>query len=174
MTGGLHLDGLADAADGLGGRTRGDALRIMRDHSIGAFGVTALVLDLLVKVTAIASLAGGSAVIGPLIAAGAASRAVCPALASALPYAQTEPGTGAALSGRRTPTAAVAAGLLAVAIAFLSAGGTGLWMVAATAAVSLAIAVAARLRLGGVTGDVLGAAAELCETAALVVAAALV
>ena len=58
LTGALHLDALADAADGFGGRTREDALRIMRDHQLGAYGVVALVLDLLVKTAAVAEPGG--------------------------------------------------------------------------------------------------------------------
>src|SRR5689334_3067727 len=56
LTGALHLDALADTADALGGDSRERALEIMRDHAIGAFGATALALDLLVKVTALAAL----------------------------------------------------------------------------------------------------------------------
>src|SRR5690349_572464 len=58
LTGGLHLDGLADSADALGGRSREDALAIMRDHAIGSYGAAALVLDLVVKAAALAALAG--------------------------------------------------------------------------------------------------------------------
>src|SRR6266550_1910501 len=57
LTGALHLDGLADTADALGGRSTEHALQIMRDHAIGAYGTVALVLDLLVKAVALAALA---------------------------------------------------------------------------------------------------------------------
>src|SRR5579864_5022182 len=75
LTGALHLDGLADAADALGARTRGRALEVMRDHATGAYGATALVLDLLVKVSALASLADDHRVVAYAAAAGALSRA---------------------------------------------------------------------------------------------------
>src|SRR5690242_10316582 len=76
LTGGLHLDGLADTADALGGRSRDRALEIMRDHATGAYGATAIALDLLVKAAALAALAPGRAVVAYAAAAGALSRAV--------------------------------------------------------------------------------------------------
>src|SRR5262245_11020325 len=70
VTGALHLDALSDTADAL--TRRGDAaLAIMRDHSIGAYGATALVLDLLVKAAALATLVAGAGAVGPAAAAGA-------------------------------------------------------------------------------------------------------
>jgi adenosylcobinamide-GDP ribazoletransferase len=171
VTGGLHLDALADAADAMGGRSRDEALRIMRDPGVGAFGVAALALDLLVKVAALASLLGGQAVLA-MVAAGALSRATAGPLAAFLPYARAGGGTGAVLSGRvGRPGAAVAmvvAMVIAVAAARLEAGAA----IAVAAAVTLLVGVEARRRLGGVTGDVLGAAIELCETLAVVAIAA--
>src|SRR5205823_452731 len=84
LTGALHLDGLADTADALGARSREGALAIMRDHAIGTYGATALVLDLVVKTAALAALAGRSRVVLEALAAGALSRAT-PATRSALP-----------------------------------------------------------------------------------------
>src|SRR5438270_12724925 len=63
LTGGLHLDGLADSADALTARSRDAALAIMRDHAIGAYGAVALVLDLVVKSAALAALAGRGRVV---------------------------------------------------------------------------------------------------------------
>ncbi|HVU78559.1 MAG TPA: adenosylcobinamide-GDP ribazoletransferase, partial [Gaiellaceae bacterium] len=74
LTGALHLDALADTADALGGTSRGRALEIMRDHSVGAFGAAALGLDLIVRIVAIGALAGHG-VVGAVAAAGALSRA---------------------------------------------------------------------------------------------------
>lgn len=173
VTGALHLDALADTADGLGGRTREDALRIMREHHLGAYGVVALVLDLLIKTAAVASLAARHSPVGALIAAGALSRAVPTPLAAALPYAQPSPGSGGAIGQRTSVGRALVAILLALAVAGLALHGNALPAVAAAAVVVLLAAAFSR-RLGGITGDVLGAACETCETAVLVVLAAVV
>jgi len=160
VTGMLHLDGLADSADGLGARDRERALAIMRDHSVGAYGTSALVLDLLLKSAALGALAERGEVL-PVIAAFAVSRAAALPLAAALPYARPE-GTGRALHGL-SPRVAAAGLVLAVALA-VPAPGT----LVAAAAVVAAVGLIAHRRLGGVTGDVLGAAIELTATAALV------
>ena len=97
LTGGLHLDALADVADALGARSRDEALEVMRDPRIGAFGTTALALDLIVKVAAVAALLGHGDVVLKLLVAGALARATAPPLAAALPYAR---GTGGVLHGR--------------------------------------------------------------------------
>lgn len=170
VTGALHLDGLADSADGLAGRDRERALTIMRDHALGAYGACALVLDLLAKVVALAALsdrAGFFLVIG----AYAVSRAAPLPLAAALPYARPGEGTGRLLAERLQPAGATVGIALAVAIA-VAAG--GLWAAPALACllvVTGAAGLAARSRIGGVTGDVMGAAIELTATAALIVVA---
>jgi adenosylcobinamide-GDP ribazoletransferase len=171
-SGALHLDGLADAADALGGRTPADALRIMRDHRLGAYGASALVLDLLVKAAALGGLASddGWHALVPALLAGALSRTVAAMLAAATPYARA-PGSVAAgftTAARRGP--ALAAVALALAGAAL-AGAGGAAQAAAAAAAALLVRRTALRRIGGATGDVLGAAVELAETAALVMAA---
>src|SRR6266446_2176938 len=95
LTGALHLDGLADTADALGARTRDRALEIMREHAIGAYGATAIALDLVVKASALAVLAEGRGVIVYAIAAGSLSRAVPVLLGLALPSVRQD-GAGAA------------------------------------------------------------------------------
>jgi adenosylcobinamide-GDP ribazoletransferase len=166
VTGGLHLDGLADTADALGAGSRERALEVMRDHATGAYGASALVLDLLVKTAGLAALTSGARVVLFATAAGALSRAVPVVLAAALPSVR-EDGAGAAF--RVSASAAAIAALLAAAIAV--AADTLLIPVAAGAVVVLGAWF--RRWLGGVTGDTLGAAAELSETAVLVAAAAL-
>src|SRR5581483_1095828 len=75
VTGALHLDGLADMADGFGGgRTRDDVLRIMRDHAVGAYGVVAIVLVLAVKIAALSALIGAGDGWRALVVAAALSR----------------------------------------------------------------------------------------------------
>jgi adenosylcobinamide-GDP ribazoletransferase len=162
LTGALHADGLADSADGLGARDREQALEIMRDHALGAYGASALVLDLLAKSAALAALAEEGDVL-PVIAAYAVSRAAALPLAAALPYARAE-GTGRALD--RLPPVVAAAGVALAAAASVPAPAT----LAAGAFVVVAIWWLARRRLAGVTGDVMGAAIELTATAALIAA----
>ena len=118
LTGGLHEDGLADLADGLGGRTRADKLGIMRDPRLGSFGALALILALLARIAALAALAEPLLVASALIAAGAASRAGLPALLASLAPARDD--GLAADAGRPHPLRAAAgiaiATLLAVVV----------------------------------------------------------
>jgi adenosylcobinamide-GDP ribazoletransferase len=172
LTGAMHLDALADTADALGGATRERALEIMRDHAIGAFGATALVVVLLVDAAVFAGLggAGDAALVG--LAAGAAGRATTLALAAALPSARPGDGQGAVLAGLRPWQLALG---LAFALALaLPAGAAGLAAAAAAATVCALLGLFFLRWLGGVTGDLLGAAAKVGETAALVAALAVV
>jgi adenosylcobinamide-GDP ribazoletransferase len=144
----------------------------MRDHRIGTYGALALVLSLGVRSAAIALLAEPALVIGALIATGAASRASATALMAALPQARDDGMSIAA--GRASTGYAVTAFTLAFAIAwlalsFVSAFGVIIVSLIATAIVGLL----ARARLGGQTGDVLGASCQFAECAALTLIAAL-
>jgi adenosylcobinamide-GDP ribazoletransferase len=168
LTGALHLDGLADTADALGSRER--ALEIMRDHATGAYGATALALDLIVKASALAALAGHAGVVAYAAAAGALSRAVPVVLGRALASVR-EDGAGAAF--RVSLPVTLVATVLAVGMALATGLRTGLVMTAVAGAVAILLGTWYRRWLGGGTGDTLGAAAELAETAALVAAAAL-
>lgn len=170
-TGALHLDGLADSADGFGGRTVEDRLRIMRDHTVGAYGVVALVLALLLKTSSAVSLYGRADVLAAWVAAGALSRAVGPALAAGLPYVQRAGGSGSVLHGRRVGVRAAGAVAVAVAVAAAVLGFAAVVAVAAALVVAVLVALSARRMLGGVTGDVLGAATELTEIAVLLAVA---
>jgi adenosylcobinamide-GDP ribazoletransferase len=169
-TGALHLDAVADIADGCGGRTRERALEIMSDPRIGAFGATAIVCDLLLRRAALAALTERRDTVRAGIAAGALSRAVPVLLAAALPYARAD-GTGAALSRSSRPRAGAAA-VLAVALAVASHGAAGARMAVGAGGLTIAAAVILNRWLGGVTGDALGASLELTETTLLVAVAA--
>ena len=173
LTGALHLDGLADTADALGGRSREHALTIMRDHSIGTYGAAALLVDLLVKTSAIAALAERGDAVAALAVAGAVSRSCAAPLARALPSARPGGGLGHTFAGSVTTRAAAAGALLGVALAYVLLGTDGLVMAASAGALTVAFGFALRRWLGGMTGDTLGAAVELAETLALVVAVAL-
>ena len=171
LTGALHLDALADTADALGATTRERALEIMRDHSIGPYGGVALVLDLGLKAAALAALAGGTGVVRFAVCAAAASR-VCRCCSR--PHCRTRGparGLGRALADERDAlrrAVVVAARRLRRAPGRRRdpARGGRRWR-------GRRWSLQARW-LGGITGDILGAAAELAETAALVVAVALV
>jgi adenosylcobinamide-GDP ribazoletransferase len=185
-TGGLHLDGLADTVDGLGSRRPADqALEIMRRSDAGPLGVAALVLVLLIQVSALASLPRGWTVSGwtgggwtgpwGLVLAAVTSR-VAVVLATGSPSARPS-GFGALVAGRTSAVGRAAS--VAVLLAAVTAGGLALGGVAAAArgllaavaglAVAALLRLAARRRLGGMTGDVFGAVIELGTATVLLV-----
>jgi adenosylcobinamide-GDP ribazoletransferase len=169
LTGALHLDGLADSADGLGARERERALQIMRDHTLGTYGVSAVVLDLLLKTAALSALARSPLAV---IAALSLSRAIALPVAVALPYAAPmRGGTGHLLSERLRWPPALAAVAIGAGIAVAALGPEGFALTSASLAVAIVVAAACRRRLGGITGDTLGAAVELAATACLLLAA---
>lgn len=179
LTRGLHLDGLADTADGLGsGKPAGDALRVMKQSDIGPFGVLALLFTLLAQVAALAQAYDGSWARGALaavVSAAAARLALTLAARSGVPAARPE-GLGAAVAGV-VPSGAALAVAAAVTLAAAAAGALlGPYEIARTAIAVLAAVAAAELllrhcvrRFGGVTGDVFGGVAETAATTALVV-----
>jgi adenosylcobinamide-GDP ribazoletransferase len=165
----MHLDGLADFADGLaGGSSRGAALEIMRDPRVGSFGAVALVLVLAVKIASIAELESPEA----LVLAPALARWASVPLGRFLPNAREGGGLGSALTDHVGTFELVGATALVVALVAGLAPWLGLLSWVAVALVSIVVGAIAMKRLGGVTGDVLGANVELSEACALVVAAA--
>ncbi|MFW6689968.1 adenosylcobinamide-GDP ribazoletransferase [Streptomyces sp. MAR4 CNX-425] len=182
LTRGLHLDGLADTADGLGsGRPAAEALRVMRRSDIGPFGVITLLLVLLGQVAAVYELydddAPARAATAAVAAAVAARAALALAARAGVPPARAE-GLGAAvagvLSGRTAAAVAAAATAVPAAAAGLLSGPYAALHTALAVAAALAAAELLRhhcvRRLGGVTGDVFGALAETAATAALLAA----
>jgi adenosylcobinamide-GDP ribazoletransferase len=178
LTGGLHLDGLADTADGLGSRRpAAGALEIMRRSDIGPMGVGALVLVLLVQVSAVAAVPRLPLAAAALVLAEVTGR-VAVVVATSSPAARPG-GFGALVAGQTTAAEralTVGAAACAVAAAGLSAAGPAL------AARGLAAAFAgllagrllqrtARRRLGGLTGDVFGAILQVSAVTVLIVAA---
>ncbi|MFE9706261.1 adenosylcobinamide-GDP ribazoletransferase [Streptomyces sp. NPDC005930] len=179
LTRGLHLDGLADTADGLGsGKPAGDALRIMKQSDIGPFGVLALLFTLLAQVAALAQAYDGSWARGALaavVSATTARLALTAAARAGVPAARPE-GLGAAVAGV-VPVGGAWAVAAAVALAGAAAGAslgpydalrTVLAVAGAVAAAELLLRHCVR-RFGGVTGDVFGGVAETAATTALVV-----
>lgn len=172
LTRGFHLDGLADWADGFGGgRDKERTLAIMKDPHMGAFGVMALVLVLMAKWVACARLVE-TGLISWIVPAYIVSRAAVAELAVCLPYARAEGGTAGPFVDKALPVhrfEALASALLLVMIFKGLAGAVilflgwvicrlfGLWFLK---------------RVGGVTGDLLGACCELVETGGLIACAA--
>jgi adenosylcobinamide-GDP ribazoletransferase len=173
LTGALHLDGLADMADGFGGgQTRDDVLRIMRDHQIGTYGAIALIMTLLLQINAIASLIERDVAARFLVVAPAASRWAMVLLGRRLPYARPDAGLGRALTDHVRDREVWASSALVLAIATLLARGSGIISLAVTLALTVGVGFACWRRIGGITGDTLGANALLCETIVLLAAVA--
>ena len=163
VTGGLHLDGLADTVDGLaGGRTRERALEIMKDSRVGALGAIALAVVLLLKVIAVARLVELQTwrwLPVPVILA----RLAQVQLSVALPYARAEGGTASAFVRESGLGAYAVAAISAMVLCALLADFAGIAAWLAATGVAVVIGAGMRRRLGGVTGDVLGYASEMTE-----------
>ena len=173
LTGAFHEDGLGDVADAFGGgATRSDVVRILHDPRQGTFGVVALTVSLLVRAAALAS-RGPWAALAAVPAAHSLSRAAAVALMITVP-----PSPDAALGAayvralRRGPAlVGSAAGLALASLAI------GVWAGPAAAvagAAALVVGLLARRKLGGISGDVLGAAQQVGEIAVLCLASAVV
>jgi adenosylcobinamide-GDP ribazoletransferase len=169
VTGMLHVDGLADSADGLlPHATRSERLRIMRAPDVGAFGVVAVATALLARVSALSVQAVS---IGLLVAVWCASRTVVAAVPAFLPYARDH-GIASQMVTRPSSAWMLAALAPAGVVAAVSTGLRGAAAVATTIVVAAGVVVLAKRRIGGFTGDVLGAGIVVGETVALVMAAA--
>jgi adenosylcobinamide-GDP ribazoletransferase len=167
LTRGLHLDGLADVADGLGSRRRGaEGVAIMRRSDIGPFGIITLVLVLLADAALIAVLVNQGQWVAVPIAA-AAGRVGCALACSEQIPAAVPDGLGAAVAGSVRPGAAIVAVLLGAAVSALGGwiGAIGLVLAMASAAF---VVNRCSARFGGITGDVLGAVVEVGTLVALI------
>lgn len=173
LTRGLHLDGLADVADGLGsGKPADDALRIMKQSDIGPFGVVTLVLALFAQVAVLADQFGQSWWRGALaatVSAVTARLALTFASRTGVPPARPE-GLGAAVAETVSRRAALIVGVVVVAASAAFSLQAALAVVLGCAAAEL-LSRRCVARFGGVTGDVFGALAETAATAALVILA---
>jgi adenosylcobinamide-GDP ribazoletransferase len=165
LTGGLHLDGVADAADGLfASANRARRLEIMRESTIGAFGVVALVLVLLIEWSALAQIATPTR-IAALVAAATLGRWTM-ALLLCLPNARTD-SVGRGFRIRWRSLELLLATATTVLVCYLVAVPVGLLLILAVA-VTVGVGALALSRLGGVTGDLCGAAGELVFATSLV------
>ena len=171
LTGALHEDGLADVADGFGGgRDVAAKLEIMRDSRLGTYGALILLVGFVAKLSALAAIPDGYVVPG-LIAAHALARGVLPAMAMSLPYAR--PDGLARNAGQPDAVIASTACVVAFVVALLSLSWVNALWASVTAGLGAAgMAWLAKRQIGGQTGDVLGGAEQVAETAILVLLAA--
>ena len=171
LTGAMHEDGLADSADGLwGGWDKARRLEIMKDSHIGSYGVLALILVTLARWSALSALLATGNHFAAIIAVAALSRAPMAVLMAWLPNARA---SGlSALVGRPTAQVAGLAVLIAVVVCLALAGWHAFGMVLFVAIVTFGLGLIARAKIGGQTGDILGAAQQLAEAAALCALAA--
>jgi adenosylcobinamide-GDP ribazoletransferase len=171
LTGGLHEDGLSDTADGLyGGWTKERRLEIMKDSRVGSYGVLALVLVTLARWSALTAVLVYGGHWAALVASGALSRAPMALIMALLPNARGEGLSHA--TGRPSPATALLALILAMAIAAALTGWAAVPLIFAALAAALWLAFSALRRIGGQTGDILGASQQLAEAACLAVLSA--
>jgi adenosylcobinamide-GDP ribazoletransferase len=169
-TGAMHEDGLADTVDGLwGGFTRERRLEIMKDSHIGAYGVLSLIFTQLMRVALIAALLTAGAY-GAVLAACILSRAFMPVLMNALPNARNS-GLSHSVGGPRGATVTVGFALAAVCAVTLMGSGAILPVIVSALSITV-FALVAKAKIGGQTGDILGATQQLGELAFLATAAA--
>lgn len=172
-TGALHEDGLADCADGFwGGWDRDRRLEIMKDSRIGAYGVIALVLGLGLRWQALTVCFEAGLYWAALIPAAMVSRAAMVAVMAGLPPAR--PGGLAHAVGRPGFWVAVLAGLIALLAAMSVAHWAGLLAAGVAAAVAWIAGRIALNKIGGQTGDVLGATQQVTEIVVLLTLAAMI
>jgi len=169
LTGLLHVDGLADSADGLLPHLdRARRLEVMAAPDVGAFGVAAVGAVLLLRWAALATTAPSPLLLGGLWCASRTAMAVA---ARKVPYARPG-GLASAFLGGRTLSTALIGAVLATGLAFAGPGVAGIAAVAGVVAGAAGVVALARRRIGGFTGDVLGASGMVGETTGLLVAAA--
>lgn len=162
ITGALHEDGLADAADGLwGGWTRDRRLEIMKDSRIGAYGVTALLIGLGLRWQALIIVIDAGALWSGVIAVAMLSRAMMLPVMARLPHARA---TGLSHSVGHPSLATSRIGeAIGVFAALLLWQLSGLWLIGLAFVCALVCARIAKSKIGGQTGDILGATQQITE-----------
>ena len=176
LTGALHFDGLADMADGFGGgRDKENVLRIMRDSLIGSYGATALILLIILKIAAIAALIEAKEAWRFLIIAPMFGRWATVPLGKFMEYARKSGGLGASVTDFVGWTELVGATAITLILTFaLIDWKTGLICWLGVIFLTIFNARICLKKIGGVTGDTLGANTEICEAFVLLIAVFLV
>ena len=160
-TGAMHEDGLA-------GETKERSLSIMRDHQIGTYGVIALVLSLAMRATAITLIAEPHAVVAALVGAGAASRLSAVLIMTVLPPARRD-GLSASVGSPTAGVAGITLCLTFMIVWLVLPFVVALLLILSATVSAMVLGRVALTRLGGQTGDVLGASSQVCECLALIV-----
>ena len=168
MTGAIHLDGFADTLDGLAAwKGREETLRIMQDSRIGTAGSAGLFLLLGLK-WALLSAIPLHAILAAGATAGSLSRLALVLSAQAFPYVPGKSGLGRLVTDRRAPASVAAAFAIALLVTLTCQGlFPGLFALSAAVALAWVANTLIVRRLGGITGDTLGAVGELVETGVL-------
>ena len=166
LTGALHEDGLADTADGLwGGQDRDRRLEIMKDSRVGTYGVLALCLSTLIRWSALTALFQVGWILAPLIAVGALSRLPMAMILANLPNAR---GAGLAASTGQPEGQTIAIAIaITLSVGLLFIGWNAIPALFWVAIATIALAALAKSKIGGQTGDILGASHQLAEIAVL-------
>ena len=168
ISGFLHLDGLADSADGLlSARPREEAMRIMKDSRAGVMGVVAVVFVVLLKFAAVSSFPAYEMPMVILLMPVAGRCAILITMAR-LPYARPEGGLGQLFYARKTKAIATIGVIFFGALVFLVRRQSFLQILFLFFLVILLVNRWCRVKLGGATGDTLGAICELAETSCAV------
>jgi adenosylcobinamide-GDP ribazoletransferase len=171
LTGALHLDGLADTADGVfGGRTPERRLEIMRDSRIGSYGVVAVVLALLLAYAALLSTSDPDHP-RALLVVPALSRSGMVYAIAAFPYARPS-GLGRTFKDQVLRSDVALAGIAGLVIAVIGLGLEGVVLWTTGILIALAAGWYFSRRLGGLTGDTYGAIAMISEVLLFLIAAA--
>ena len=163
VSGGLHLDGLSDTADGfMSSRPRDRILEIMKDSHVGAMGVIAIVCVLLLKVACLATIPRAdiwrAALLMPL-----AGRSALVISMAVLPYARPQGGLGSVFYTRRPRASALFALALLLTAGWFTCKWAGVAAAGASVPAVLVFCVWCYRKIGGATGDILGAACEIAE-----------
>jgi len=171
LSGGLHLDGLADGLDGLAGGDAAHRLAIMRDSRIGVFGAVGVILALLLSLVALAELPAPAR--APALVLAPVVGRLTPLLAGAVfPAATPSTGAGDAFMASLPRAAGLLYGAVALILAGLVLGPRGVAMVVTGVAAAMIWSAFLVRRMGGLTGDGLGAGVELAELGVLLAATA--
>lgn len=167
LTGAMHEDGLADSADGLwGGWDKDHRLKIMKDSYIGVYGVVAIGLSLALRISLLAALVDAANLIVLGIGIGALSRAPMVALMHVLPNARDE---GLSASVGTAPALQTTTAILSgIGIALRCLTGSAVLAIACVIAITIIWGLVAKSKINGQTGDILGAAQQMSEIAALI------
>ncbi|HET6454089.1 MAG TPA: adenosylcobinamide-GDP ribazoletransferase [Armatimonadota bacterium] len=174
ISGGLHLDGLADTADGFLSSPRSDrgVLEIMKDSRIGTMGTLAIVSVFAMKVACLSNVIGSRFEV--ILLMPVAGRCAMVLTMAVIPYARPEGGLGSAFEGNDRIAPLMALAVLFMASWLVLGGWMGMASAMLAVIIGLFMAIWSYLKIGGFTGDVLGAACEIAEIAPALVASALV